>query len=103
MLTLSWLETRRVTEAMREVGAISPATARRARHLPEIVQTGLERYVHTGVVREGAPGTFYLFEGKAQPMTPGQLVKLASFWLLVILMPVIILQLANSRTPAPTP
>jgi hypothetical protein len=95
MMPIGWLETRRVSDAMRAAGAVSPATARRASDLPEVVRSHLERYVMVGVVREGAPGTFYLYEVTAAPWTPGRVMGAVLFWLLVIIIPVVILQLSN--------
>lgn len=99
-MPLGLLETRRINEAMREVGAVSPATACRARDLPAVVREGLERYVSAGVVREGAPGTYYLFEVKAPPLTGRRILMAVLFWLLVIIIPVAILQLSNARNPS---
>lgn len=81
---------------MREVGATSPATARPTAKLPDDVRLGLQRYVDAGLVREGAPGTFYLFEPEAPPRTAGRVLKAVLFWFLVIIIPVAILQLSNS-------
>ncbi|HWP69997.1 MAG TPA: hypothetical protein VNM36_02810 [Gemmatimonadaceae bacterium] len=60
-----------------------------------MVRSHLERYVIVGVVREGAPGTFYLYEVTAAPWTPGRVMGAVLFWLLVIIVPVVILQLSN--------
>ena len=85
---------------MREVGAISPATARPLTLLPDAVRLQLERLVQSGLVREGAPGTYYLFLPEPEPWTASRIVKAAIFWFLVVIIPVVILQLSNSR-PAP--
>jgi hypothetical protein len=61
----------------------------------------LERYVFAGIVREGAPGTYYLFELKKPPLTPARILMAVLFWLLVIGVPVVILQLSNSRVSPP--
>ena len=100
-MPIGWIETRRVSEAMRELGAVSPATARRAFELPEVVRSDLERYVLAGVVREGAPGTYYLFEAKSPPLTLARVAMTVLFWLLVVLVPVAILQLSNSHISPP--
>lgn len=101
MTQIGWLETRRVSEAMREAGAVSPTTARRAVDLPEVVRSGLDRYLDAGVVREGAPGTFYLSESEALPWTRGRILKAVSFWFLILIIPFIILQLSSSRVSTP--
>ena len=86
---------------MREAGAVSPATARPASDLPEVVRSHLEYYVVAGVVREGAAGTFYLYEAPSPPWTFRRVVAAVLFWLLVIIIPVVILQLSNSRLSPP--
>jgi hypothetical protein len=93
-------ETRHVINAMREVGAISPATARPLELLPDDVRIQLDRLVQSGLVREGAPGTYYLFQPESPPWTAGRIVKAAVFWFLVVIIPVVILQISNSL-PAP--
>ena len=85
---------------MRELGATSPATARPFELLPDDVRTQLERLVQSGLVREGAPGTYYLFQPESLPWTAGRILKAALFLFLVVIIPVVILQLSNSR-PAP--
>jgi hypothetical protein len=100
-MPISFIETRRVSEAMRELGAVSPATARRAFELPELVRSDLERYVVVGVVREGAPGTYYLFEVKKPPLTVARILVVLLFWLVVVLIPVAILELADARMSSP--
>jgi hypothetical protein len=57
-------------------------------------------YVDAGFVREGPAGTFYLHEARASTIMRGLIVKTVVFWFLVIIVPVIILQISNSR-PAP--
>jgi hypothetical protein len=98
MLPLGLSDTRRVINAMREVGAISPATARPMGLLPDDVRLDLDRYVQSGLVREGAPGTFYLFAPATPPWTAARVVKAVLFWLLVVIVPVVILQLSNTRS-----
>ena len=85
---------------MRELGATVPEMARSAADLPDTVRSELGRYVDEGVIREGPAGTFYLDEGRAAAVLRSQIVKTVVFWLVVILLPVVILQLSNSR-PAP--
>ena len=87
-------------KAMREVGATRPEMARPAGDLPDAVRSELGRFVDAGFIREGPAGTFYLHEGRAAAVLRSQVLKAVVFWLLVILVPVAILQLSNSR-PAP--
>lgn len=97
MLALREAERRRVVDAMGSVGAISPATACRASQLPDHVRDNLDYFVTLGVVREGAPGTFYLFEAPPPPAWSRRRIALAVlYWLLVIIIPVLILWLSNS-------
>ena len=98
MLALGLSDTRRVISAMREVGAVSPATARPLTLLPDDVRVNLERYLQSGVIREGAPGTFYLFAPETPPWTTARVIKAIVFWFLVVIIPVAILQLSNSRS-----
>ena len=98
MLPLGLSETRRVVNAMREVGAISPTTARPLGLLPDDVRMDLERYVQSGLVREGAPGTFYLFVPVTPPWTAARVAKVVLFWFLVIIIPIAFLQLSNIRS-----
>lgn len=80
---------------MREVGATSPATARPTAMLPDDVRLSLERYVDAGLVREGAPGTFYLFAPELPPWTRSRALKAIVFWLLVLIIPIVILELSS--------
>ena len=91
-------QTRQVIDAMREVGAVSPATARPVGLLPDEVRMDLERLLQSGLIREGAPGSFYLFAPATPPRTAARIVKAVLFWLLVIILPVVILQLSNTRS-----
>lgn len=99
MLSLLESDRRRVVDAMHGVGATSPASARKASQLPEVVRERLEHSVTLGVVREGAPGTFYLFIATPPPeWSARRLVLAILFWLLGIIVPVAILWLSNLRT-----
>jgi hypothetical protein len=86
---------------MREAGVIGPEMACPVSELPEIVRSDLDRYVDAEIIREGASGTFYLHEGQASALLRQQILKAVVFWFLVIIIPVVILQLSNSRTPPP--
>jgi hypothetical protein len=93
-------ELQKARKAMRKVGATGPEMARPARDLPDEIRSELGRYVDAGFVREGPAGTFYLHEARASTIMRGLIVKTVVFWFLVIIVPVIILQISNSR-PAP--
>ena len=97
----SFLESdrRRVVDAMRDVGATSPATARKVSELPDVVRERLESFVTLGVIREGAPGTFYLFVPSSPSAWTAHRVRVAVlFWLLVISVPVLLLWLSSLGT-----
>jgi hypothetical protein len=79
------IETRAVFRAL---GAISPSTARPGKELPQ--QTpGFQNLLRRGVVREGAPGTFYLYE---RQRAPEYWIRRVLFWIFVIILPVAIIQ-----------
>ena len=81
---------------MRSVGAVSPASAQKASQLPDVVREHLDYWVTLGVVREGAPGTFYLFVAPEPPAWSARRVTtVVIFWLIVIIIPVFILWLSS--------
>lgn len=82
---------------------MSPSTAIPREQLPEPVRLGLPQYVFSGVVREGAPGTFYYFEQKPLLPTRSQVVRAVLFWLVIIIIPVIIIQLSGGSPPDASP
>jgi hypothetical protein len=87
---------------MHAAGATSPSTAIPREQLPDAVRQGLAQYVFSGVVREGAPDTFYYFEQKPPLPTRSQVVRAVLFWLVVIIIPVIIIQLSGGSPPGPS-
>lgn len=91
-------------DSMRRLGATTPATACPDRDLPYLTRERFRGLVDRGVLREGAPGTFYLYERAvaASVITPPartfpapSLALRMLFWLLVILVPVIIILLGQ--------
>lgn len=74
--------------AFRTLGAISPSTARPGSELPQETQA-FRNLLRRGVVREGAPGTFYLYEDQRATEF---FIRQALFWILVIIMPVALIQ-----------
>ena len=70
---------RPVEEAFRAAGATSPDCARPRDALPPLPPDAFGRLVARGRVREGAPGTFYLYDAPVTPLTAGQKLLL---WLL---------------------
>jgi hypothetical protein len=53
--------------------------------------------VAEGLVREGAPGTFYLYarELPRAPLTAGRIVRTIVCWLAILLLPIVVLELLN--------
>jgi hypothetical protein len=95
MAFIDFPEIQRVRRAMRDAGATGPATARVATELPDVVQEDLDRFLDAEIIREGAPGTYYLDEATASAVRRIQLLKAAIFWFLVVITPIAILQLSN--------
>jgi hypothetical protein len=74
--------------AFRALGAVSPATARPGKELP--VETAyFKNLLRRGAIREGAPGTFYLYEPEPVSRRWGRQVL---FWILIVVVPVAIIQ-----------
>ena len=82
---------------MRAIGANSPASAVPPSRLPDQVRERMDWYVNAGLVREGAPGTFYLYEPVQPRITARMVVPIVLFWILVILIPVAVIQFTGSR------
>ena len=80
--------------AFRALGAVTPATARSGKDLP-LETASFQNLLHQGVIREGAPGTFYLYE---RPRASGFWIRQVLFWIVIIILPVAIIQFC-SRTP----
>lgn len=79
---------RELRAVFRALGAVTPAGARPRKDLPPD-SPAFANLLRWGVIREGAPGTFYLYE---RPRAPGQWVLKLIFWAVVILMPIAIIQ-----------
>ena len=73
---------------LRSLGAVGPASARSVKDL-QLDTASFDRLLRRGVIREGAPGKFYLYE---PPPAPRLWIRQAIFWLVVILVPVGIIQ-----------
>jgi hypothetical protein len=74
--------------AFRALGAVTPSTARPAKDLPTETAS-FNILLRRGVIREGAPGMFYLYEPQR---APGYLVRQLLFWIVVIITPIAIIQ-----------
>ena len=77
--------------AFRALGAVTPVSARPGKDLPRDT-AAFDGLLRRGVIREGAPGTFYLYE--LQPV-PIQLARRLLFWAVLILTPIAIIQFCS--------
>ena len=84
---------------MRKAGALSRDTALPASAFNDLLDSDIDPYVDAGMLQEGATGTFYLDERAASALIRKQTVIAAVFWFVVIIIPVVILQLTNMRSP----
>ena len=75
--------------AFRALGAVSPATARTGKDLP-LETVAFKNLLHRGVIREGAPGTFYLYD--PPPRARGGWVRQLLFWIVIVIFPVAFIQ-----------
>ena len=80
-----------VREVFREAGAVTAATARPGKDLPPFDAATFDRLLHRGVIREGAPGAYYLYENE-RPRTVHGVFKQLVFWAVVVLFPVAIIR-----------
>lgn len=78
-----------VTQAFRDIGAVSPVSARPLAELPELDPKILAELLERGTVREAAPGAFYVFAGQAKRRP---LVLTLLFWLLLLAVPIAVIQ-----------
>jgi hypothetical protein len=74
--------------AFRALGAVSPGTARTGKDLP-LETVAFKNLLHRGVIREGAPGTFYLYE---PPRPRGSWIRQLIFWMVLVILPIAIIQ-----------
>jgi hypothetical protein len=98
---------RHFVETAISLGATSAATARSGSELPRLSARKLQELLDQGIVREAAPGTFYIYRRvadpgggvaapSARPSRTGRKRALAiAFWLLVVLVPLIFLRLSH--------
>ncbi len=77
----------------RTLGAITPASARPARDLPPASAT-FDNLLRQGIIREAAPGTFYLYEPR---LARGRVVRAVLFWLVVVIAPIALIQFCEGR------
>ena len=75
--------------AFRALGAVTPANARPAKEFPAVDAASFDNLLRAGVIREGAPGTFYLYES---PRRARHFVRQLVFWIVVVTLPIGITQ-----------
>ena len=96
MLAARQAARRRVVDAFVRAGATSPATAMPLDRLGELDGNALLACIDDGTVREGAPGTFYLYaRARASSARRVRIVRVLVFWLIILLLPVVVLQILN--------
>lgn len=78
--------------AFRALGAVSPTSARPGKEFPVVDATTFDNLLRRGVIREGAPGTYYLYEA---PPNPQSLLLRVLFWIAVIALPMGIIQFCS--------
>ena len=84
-----------ICAALIAVGAVSPATARALAEFPLVDDSAFDALVRRGVIREAAPGTFYVFRSDAESHDWRRAVKLVLFWLIVLLIPILLIQFSG--------
>jgi hypothetical protein len=89
MTVLSQRAENELRAAFRALGAVTPANARPGKEFPVVDAAIFDNLLRRGVIREGAPGTFYLYE---PPPNPHRWFPRVLFWIAVIALPVGIIQ-----------
>ena len=83
---------REICAAFMAAGAVSPAGAKPITEFPLIDAGVFESLVRRGVIREGAPGTFYVYETASDVSPQGRLMKTMLFWLIILAIPLLLIQ-----------
>jgi hypothetical protein len=98
LIAASRARQRAVEDAFRAAGAVSPAGARPLAALPALPPGALDQLLARGRVREGAPGTYYLYEAAAGEGLGGRRLLLTlAFWAAVVALPFLLLQFTGAR------
>jgi len=95
MLPVLFGRDRAVREAFAARGAVSAITARPLRDFPPMPAERLAGLLDRGVIREGPPGTYYLYLRQSPPPTARRVIFSLLFWLLILLLPVAVISLTN--------
>ena len=90
----------RIVGRLRSAGAVSPSSARSMSDLRCKTDASWQSLVDEGLVREGPPGTFYLYErpalaGAASGPQWKRLAKIFVFWIFILLLPIILIQFGS--------
>ena len=93
---------REVIDALARAGACSPSTAQPLHRVGELDERALRACLDEGLVREGAPGTFYLYPWSTPAAVPrrthvGRVIAIVVVtWIAaIILIPVLFVRFAN--------
>lgn len=92
-------------EGAEALGATSPANARPLPDLPVLPRGELDDLIELGIVREAAEGRYYVYRSRRSmltmlslpdaPTTLVRVVKTLLFWLIMVLIPIVLLQLTG--------
>ena len=91
------------------LGARSPTTARPLADLPRIAARAIEELLDTGLVREGPPGTYYVYESSRRTAAAPDVTALeassahswqriavtGAMWLVIMLLPFLFIRLTK--------
>jgi hypothetical protein len=102
-------EQQKFVDAAEGLGARSPAAAQPLGVLPRITARAIDELLDAGIVREAAPGTYYVYQRSRRAIVAPEGVVLSTassfgwrrfagtlaLWLLVILAPLIMIKLAR--------
>jgi hypothetical protein len=102
-------EQREFIDAAESIGARSPANAQPLAQLPRITARAIDELLDAGVVREAAPGTYYVYQrsrraivapegvafGTASSFGWRRFSMTVALWLLVLLAPLILIRLSK--------
>lgn len=90
----------RIIAKLRAADAVSPASARSLADLRCKEDAGWQSLLDEGRIREGTPGTFYLYERAPSALHNGnpsraRFAKTFVFWVLILLIPILLIQLSS--------
>lgn len=84
---------RQVARAFEDAGAVSPATARVLADIPGVTADAVMPLVSRQVVREGAPGRYYLYAGTEHARRRAWVIAVLA--LVILMLPALLLQVAR--------